>query len=111
MKPFRRTLVAATAALIGVIALGHVLAQSYPTRPVSVVGPFASGGATDLLARVFTRVLEKTAGQLFVIGNRAVESRLSLQPLLPPICVPRSTRFTKRRGNAVVLQQTANAQE
>ena len=41
------------AALAGVFALpGSAVAQDYPTRPVTMVIPFAAGGPTDVLGRV-----------------------------------------------------------
>lgn len=44
-------------------------AQDYPVRPVAVVVPFAAGGATDLLARVVSRAMEKYTGQPFLVEN------------------------------------------
>lgn len=42
---------------------------NYPSRPVTLVVPFAAGGATDTLARVMGRALEKYTGQPFVVEN------------------------------------------
>jgi tripartite-type tricarboxylate transporter receptor subunit TctC len=47
-----------------------VLAQAYPTAPVKVIVPFAAGGSTDLLARVFAERLEHHLGQSVVVENR-----------------------------------------
>lgn len=44
-------------------------AQTYPAKPVTMVVPFAAGGATDLIARVMARAIEKSAGQNFVVEN------------------------------------------
>ncbi len=38
---------------VAMLAATAVRAQSYPTAPVKVLVPFAAGGATDVLARVF----------------------------------------------------------
>jgi tripartite-type tricarboxylate transporter receptor subunit TctC len=46
------------------------LAQSYPTAPVRVIVPFAAGGATDILARVFAERLHQNLGQSFTVENR-----------------------------------------
>jgi tripartite-type tricarboxylate transporter receptor subunit TctC len=45
-------------------------AQSYPTRPVTFVVPFAPGGGTELLARLLGQRLEQRLGKPFVIENR-----------------------------------------
>ncbi len=55
-----------------VCALGptRVFAQSFPTRPVHILVPYAAGGAIDVLARTIGQVLTKTWGQQPVIENR-----------------------------------------
>ena len=45
-------------------------AQTYPTRAVEVVVPFAAGGGTDLLARLVSEGLSKRLGSSFVTLNR-----------------------------------------
>jgi tripartite-type tricarboxylate transporter receptor subunit TctC len=45
-------------------------AQPYPSRPVTVLVPFAAGGGSDLLARLWTQRLEKKLGKPFLIENR-----------------------------------------
>jgi tripartite-type tricarboxylate transporter receptor subunit TctC len=45
-------------------------AQSYPTRPVRVIVPFAPAGDTDLVARLIGQWLSERLGQQFVIENR-----------------------------------------
>ena len=44
--------------------------QSYPSRPVRVVVPFAPGGATDATARLISKHLAQRLGQQFVIDNK-----------------------------------------
>jgi len=46
-------------------------AQSYPSRPVRIVLPFAAGSGTDILARIVTDDLRQTMGANFVVDNRA----------------------------------------
>lgn len=45
-------------------------AQTYPTRPVTVVVPFAAGGGSDLLARLVAQRLERSLGKPFLIENK-----------------------------------------
>jgi tripartite-type tricarboxylate transporter receptor subunit TctC len=45
-------------------------AQSYPTRPVRMIVPFAPAGTTDILARLIGQWLSERLGQSFIIENR-----------------------------------------
>ena len=62
----------ASAALV-VLALGAapcIHAQSYPTKPVRMIVPFAPGGNTDIIARVFAPKMGEILGQQIIIDNR-----------------------------------------
>ena len=52
-------------------AISVVGAQVYPTRPVTIVVPFAAGGGNDILARLLAQHMGSALGQQFVIENRA----------------------------------------
>ncbi len=43
----------------------------YPARPVKILVPYAAGGATDVLARLFAKGLSERLGRPFIIENRA----------------------------------------
>jgi tripartite-type tricarboxylate transporter receptor subunit TctC len=45
-------------------------AQTYPARPVRLIAPFASGGTSDITARLIGQWLSQRPGQQFVIDNR-----------------------------------------
>ena len=45
-------------------------AQDYPTRPVKIIVPFASGGTADIFARQIGQHLSEVFKQPFVIENR-----------------------------------------
>src|SRR5215470_14855354 len=45
-------------------------AQAYPTRPVTIVVPFAAGGGNDIMARLLAQHMGRALGQQFIIENR-----------------------------------------
>ena len=53
------------------LAAGDARAQSYPTRPITVIAPFAAGGPTDVIARIVGESMGKTLGQQLVVENVA----------------------------------------
>lgn len=44
-------------------------ALDYPTRPITIVCPFAAGGATDVLARVLADPMGQSLGQSIIVEN------------------------------------------
>ncbi len=58
-------------AFAAMAAAGSVQAQSYPTRPITMIVPFAAGGPTDIVARIVGENMSKTLGQQVVIENVA----------------------------------------
>lgn len=54
----------------------HLLAQSYPAKPVRVVVPFPAGGSTDIQARVLFKELHEQFKQMFIVDNRLGASGL-----------------------------------
>ena len=50
---------------------GSASAQQYPTRPITVIVPFAAGGPTDVIARIVGESMSRTLGQQLVIENVA----------------------------------------
>jgi tripartite-type tricarboxylate transporter receptor subunit TctC len=75
MIVFRRTLklLAAMFAAVSMMTCiaAPTAAQTYPTRPVTIIVPFAAGGGNDIMARLISQHFSRALGQQFVIDNRA----------------------------------------
>jgi tripartite-type tricarboxylate transporter receptor subunit TctC len=58
-------------AAVGVLvaATAPAAAQGWPTRPVTMVVPFAAGGAFDVVGRVFTPRMSESLGQQVIVEN------------------------------------------
>jgi tripartite-type tricarboxylate transporter receptor subunit TctC len=67
-NPKRFTL-AAWPALAMIVAAGSASAQSWPTRPVTMVVPFAAGSSSDTAGRVLAVGLSEALGQQVIIEN------------------------------------------
>src|SRR5262245_5281421 len=65
-----RVITALLAALLIAGATDPALAQTYPTKPITIIVPFAPGGGNDILARLLGQHMSRTLGQQFVIENR-----------------------------------------
>jgi len=57
-------------ALILAAAAGAAAAQSYPTKPIRLVVPFAPGGSSSIVARSFAAEMSKALGQEMYIENK-----------------------------------------
>jgi tripartite-type tricarboxylate transporter receptor subunit TctC len=59
------------AAILGLAGAGGAFAQAYPSKPITVVVPYAVGGTTDIVARLVTTQIGNGLGQPMVVDNRA----------------------------------------
>ena len=59
----------ALVALAAVLAPLAASAQAYPTRPITMIVPFAPGGTTDVLARIVAEAMGKELGQNVLVEN------------------------------------------
>jgi tripartite-type tricarboxylate transporter receptor subunit TctC len=69
----RRLVLACSTAMLGLAAVAStatVVAQSYPVKPVRMIVPFAPGGNTDIIGRVFAPKFGEALGQQVIIDNR-----------------------------------------
>jgi tripartite-type tricarboxylate transporter receptor subunit TctC len=57
-------------ALVLFALAGGAAAQSYPSKPIRFIVPFAAGGGTDFVARIVGQRLNEALGQSLVIDNR-----------------------------------------
>jgi tripartite-type tricarboxylate transporter receptor subunit TctC len=54
---------------VATTALG-ASAADYPTKPVRFIVPYAAGGSSDIIGRIYGQRLSETLGQTFVVDNR-----------------------------------------
>jgi tripartite-type tricarboxylate transporter receptor subunit TctC len=66
-------LVSGTLAMVGTVAVlgltANAAAQVYPSRPITMIVPFAAGGPTDAVARVMSDVMTRSLGNNIVVEN------------------------------------------
>ena len=64
-----RKLLAAIAIAATFASIGSARAQTYPSRPITIVVPFPAGGPTDALTRVLAERMKGSLGQPIIIEN------------------------------------------
>jgi len=65
--PVRRSVIAAAVAALAMPLLAHA---AWPEKPIRIVVTFASGGASDIVARVISEPLAKALGQTVIVDNK-----------------------------------------
>lgn len=63
MRHLKKTLLAAT------LAMASAAAAAFPTKPVTIVVPYAAGGSTDVLARVLAEAMARDLGQPVIVDS------------------------------------------
>jgi tripartite-type tricarboxylate transporter receptor subunit TctC len=72
MTPSRRRFLQIAASAPTLTALGRVAgAETYPSRPVTLLVGYAPGGVNDIVARITGQMVSERLGQQFIIENRA----------------------------------------
>jgi tripartite-type tricarboxylate transporter receptor subunit TctC len=64
-----RHLAMAAAAVLAIAGVSGAHAQDYPSRPVTVIVPFAAGGPADITGRIVADVFSRHLGQKFIVEN------------------------------------------
>ncbi len=67
----RSFLAALVACALGLGAVGTTYAQDYPSRPITLVVPFAAGGPSDAVGRIMAEGMRGSLGQAIAVENVA----------------------------------------
>src|SRR2546422_38776 len=72
MKLPRRRFLHLAAGAAAVLAVPRIAwAQAYPSKPITVVVPYAAGGPTDVLARILVATMRNSLGQAVIVDSVA----------------------------------------
>jgi tripartite-type tricarboxylate transporter receptor subunit TctC len=70
MKILRRQFLGLAAGGVALPAVSRIAwAQTYPSRPITIIVPFAPGGATDVIARMISDPMRTSLGQPVIVEN------------------------------------------
>jgi tripartite-type tricarboxylate transporter receptor subunit TctC len=72
----RRDFVASSLSIAAVTASPALLADTFPSRPIRIVVPYAPGGGSDTVGRLIGQKLSEVAGMATIIDNKAGASGL-----------------------------------
>src|SRR5262245_47990862 len=96
---------AAGAAALSAVS-GIAWAQTYPSRPITIVAPFPAGGATDIVSRTLAEGMKAPLGQTFW-------SRTSPEPAAPSVpagsCVPNPMAIRWSSANGAAMSAPARS--
>jgi tripartite-type tricarboxylate transporter receptor subunit TctC len=72
MSIYRRCILSVLSAVLIEVAVSNseVFAQTFPSRSIRLVVPFAAGGSTDVVARIVAAEMSKVLGQQVVVDNK-----------------------------------------
>ena len=61
--------------------MGDAHAETYPSRPITIVVPFPAGGPTDALARVLAERMKAALGQSVIVALLVVTGVIAFRDL------------------------------
>ena len=99
--PSRRRFVVSA---LSMCAVGPSFAQAqvrYPTKPVTLIVPFAPGGIADITARTVAQAMGASLGQPFVIDNRPSAGSIVASQAVAKAAPDGYTLLLMSNGNAV----------
>src|SRR5512138_326201 len=70
MTVYFRSIIPVAVLLAALLGAPSLVAATYPERPVTIVVPFAPGGANDVVIRAIQQPLAEALGQPIVVENR-----------------------------------------
>ena len=101
--------VAAAFAIIQGLHAANGIAQTYPTRTVRIIAPYAPGGGSDILGRMLGAKVSEELGQPFVIDNRPGGNSTIGTQMIARADIARWEKVIKAAGiQAQNLQQAQN---
>ena len=86
-------------ALLALVATS-VGAQQYPTKPLTMLVPYAAGGPTDTVARVVAQAMSKPLGQTVIVENK---------PSAGGILAPEQVKNAKPDGYTILIHHIGMA--
>ncbi len=66
-----RSCLAAICAVIVGAAVSSAQAETYPSRPITIITSFAAGGVTDATTRVLAKFMQEQLGQTVIVENKS----------------------------------------
>src|SRR2546428_4428243 len=89
-----------TSLIVAIAFCASALAQQYPTRNITMLVPYATGGPTDTVARVIAQAMGKPLGQTIIVENR---------PSAGGILAPEQVKNSRPDGYTILIHHIGMA--